>query len=110
MTVTYSEQGSFVVRFDRLAINGAAAGGPYPNPSNPGANDVSILVHYCASGASISAQVYNSLGYAVGGPSLYVSDGQIWDRLPITAPGTSGSYYIVVSVGSYSTTLGYSVY
>ncbi len=87
-----------------------SADGPYSNPSNPGANDVSILVHYCNMGSLITAQVYTSGGTAVGAPSTYTSDGQIWDRLPITAPGTSGTYYITVAVGSYFTTLGYSVY
>ncbi len=86
-----------------------AAAGPYSNPSDPGANDVSILVHYCASGSTITAQVYNSMGVPIGPPSTYNSDGQMWDELPINAPGISGSYYITVTVGSYFTTLGYSV-
>ncbi|HET6400526.1 MAG TPA: hypothetical protein VFH95_03925, partial [Candidatus Kapabacteria bacterium] len=86
------------------------ANGPFSNPSDPGADDISILVHYCASGSTITAQVYTSGGIPVGSPSTYTSDAQIWDRLPINAPGTSGTYYITVTVGSYSTTLGYSVY
>ena len=86
-----------------------AANGPYSNPSDPYAYDVSILVHYCAAGSQISAQVYDQLGHPVGGPTQVTSDGQIWDRVPITAPGSSGSYYIQVTVGGYSTTLGYSV-
>ncbi|HET6401425.1 MAG TPA: hypothetical protein VFH95_08510 [Candidatus Kapabacteria bacterium] len=84
--------------------------GPYSNPSNPGANDVSILVHYCGTGVLITAQVYDYLGNPIGAPSIYSSDEQIWDRLPITAPGTPGTYYIQVTVGSYSNTSGYSVY
>ncbi len=38
------------------------------------------------------------------------ADGQAWDKLPINAPGLSGLYYIVVTVGAYSKTLGYTVY
>jgi len=87
-----------------------AVNGPYTNPSSPGANDVSILVHYCGTGSAISAQVYDYLGHPIGAPSLFNSDGQVWDRLPITAPGSSGTYYITVTVGSYSATLGYSVH
>ncbi len=84
--------------------------GPYENPSEPGSDDVSILVHYCGTGSTITAQVYTSGGSAVGPPSTFTSDGQVWDRLPITAPLISGTYYITVTVGSYFTTLGYTVY
>ncbi len=86
------------------------AAGPFSNPSHPAANDVSILVHYCISGPTITAQVYDGLGNPVGSPSTFVADGQTWDRLPITAPGTAGSYHILVTAGTYSTTLGYAVY
>ncbi|MDP4199453.1 MAG: hypothetical protein Q8922_02760 [Bacteroidota bacterium] len=87
-----------------------AVDGPYANPSYPSENDVSILVHYCASGSTISAQVYDYLGYSVGSASTFTSDAQVWDRLPINSPLVSGTYYIVVTVGSYSGTLGYVVY
>ncbi|MFI5200915.1 MAG: hypothetical protein ACHQNE_00825 [Candidatus Kapaibacterium sp.] len=87
-----------------------AVDGPYPNPSSPSANDVSILVHYCRSSSLITAQVYNSLGSPVGAASFYTSDGQMWDRLPINAPGTAGAYHITVTVGSYSSNVGYSIY
>lgn len=84
--------------------------GPYTNPSAPLENDVSVLVHYCGASTLITAQVYTMLGVPVGAPSLYLSDAQAWDRIPIIAPSLSGTYYIEVSVGSYSTTLGYTVY
>ncbi|MDP4200318.1 MAG: hypothetical protein Q8922_10170 [Bacteroidota bacterium] len=84
--------------------------GPYSNPSLPGAPDVSILVHYCASGSLISAQVYDMLGNPIGWPSTFTSDGQTWDRIPVTAPPVSGTYYIVVTCAGNSKTLGYTVY
>jgi hypothetical protein len=84
--------------------------GPYSNPSEPLSDDVSILVHYCASTSAITAQVYSMMGVPIGSPTIYVSDGQIWDRLPINAPSVSGTYYITVTVGSFSATLGYVVY
>jgi|SRR5579883_591752 len=84
--------------------------GPFSNPSTPGANDVSILVHYCSSGSTISAQVYDGLGNPVGSATTYTSDAQAWDRLPIVSPLTAGTYFVVVTVGSYSKTLGYTVY
>ena len=83
--------------------------GPFSNPSTPGANDVSVLVHYCGSGQTITAQVYDQLGNPIGLPTTYISDAQAWDRMPINAPGTSGAYYIHITVGSYLATLGYSV-
>jgi len=83
--------------------------GPFSNPSDPGANDVSVLVHYCASGQTITAQVYDQLGNPIGTPTIFTSDAQAWDRMPINAPGTSGTYYIHITVGSYTTTLGYGV-
>ncbi|HEY3874693.1 MAG TPA: hypothetical protein VGM92_04405 [Candidatus Kapabacteria bacterium] len=39
-----------------------------------------------------------------------LSDGQTWDRIPINAPSLSGAYHITVTVGAYSTTLGYTVF
>ena len=47
------------------------------------------------------------LGAGFAGDTVMLN---FWDRLRITAPGSSGTYYITVSVGSYFTTLGYSVY
>jgi photosystem II stability/assembly factor-like uncharacterized protein len=84
--------------------------GPYTNPSEPSENDVSVLVHYCGLGLTITAQVYTMMGVPIGPPSTYTSDGQEWDRIPITAPPIAGTYYITTTVGSYSSTLGYSVY
>ncbi len=84
--------------------------GPYSNPSEPLSDDVSILVHYCGISSTITAQVYNMMGVPIGLPSTYTSDEQTWDRLPINAPPLSGTYYITVTVGIYSTTLGYIVF
>jgi hypothetical protein len=84
--------------------------GPYENPSVLFANDVSILVHYCGLPAVISAQVYTSLGIPVGSATTYLSDGVEWDKLPIYSPPAPRSYHIAVTVGAYSTTLGYIVY
>jgi photosystem II stability/assembly factor-like uncharacterized protein len=84
--------------------------GPYSNPSEPLSDDVSILVHYCGTSSTISAQVYTMMGVPIGLPSTYTSDGQTWDRLPINAPPISGTYYITVTVGGYSTALGYVVF
>jgi photosystem II stability/assembly factor-like uncharacterized protein len=84
--------------------------GPYSNPSEPLANDVSILVHYCGTSSTISAQVYNMMGIPIGIPSTYISDGQIWDRVPINAPPVSGTYYIVAAVDGHSVTMGYVVF
>ncbi len=86
-----------------------SAMGPYSNPSHPSAKNVSILVHYPSSGSTITAQVYDQLGNAVGAASSYTSDGQKWDRIPIHAPATAGGYYITVSVGNYLNSLGYIV-
>ena len=84
--------------------------GPYSNPSEPLESDVSVLVHFCGLSLTITAQVYTMMGVPLGPPSTFTSDGQEWDRLPITAPPISGTYYITVSVGSYSSMLGYTVY
>ncbi len=84
--------------------------GPYTNPSEPSENDVSVLVHYCGLGLTITAQVYTMMGIPLGPPSTYTSDAQAWDRIPITAPPIAGTYYIVVTVGSYSSTSAYSVF
>jgi hypothetical protein len=83
--------------------------GPYPDPSDISADNVSILVHYCVSSQPITAQVYNSIGSPVGSPVIFTSDGQTWDRLEIVAPSSAGVYFIVVSTGAYSETLSYSV-
>ncbi len=87
-----------------------SAMGPFSNPSEAGANDVSVLVHYCGTGALISAQVYDYLANPIGPPSTFTSDGQPWDRIPLTSPGTAGAYYVQVTVSGLFTTIGYSVY
>jgi photosystem II stability/assembly factor-like uncharacterized protein len=84
--------------------------GPYPNPSAPIGDNVSILVHYCVSGITITAQVYNTFGSPVGSAVTYLSDGQVWDRLEIPAPSSAGAYYIHVGVFGSSSILGYTVY
>ena len=86
------------------------AAGPYANPSRPSANNVSVLVHYPGAGTTITAQVYDYLGNAVGRASSKTSDAQAWDRIRIHAPGSRGIYYITVKAGNYFSTLGYSVY
>lgn len=83
--------------------------GPYANPSHQNAHNVSILVHYPGSGSTITAQVYDQLGNAVGAASTHTSDGQKWDRIPINAPSLAGDYYIAVSVGGYTNSIGYVV-
>jgi hypothetical protein len=84
--------------------------GPYPNPSAPIGDNVSILVHYCISGLTITAQVYNTYGSPVGSAVTYTSDGQVWDRLEIPAPSSAGAYFIHASVIGFSSVLGYTVY
>jgi hypothetical protein len=85
--------------------------GPFPNPTEISSDNVSILVHYCVSGNTITAQVYNVLGVPVGSAVTYLSDGQVWDRLDIPTPSTPGPYYIHVGASVYSSSvLMYSVY
>ncbi len=84
--------------------------GPFANPSAASSNDVSILVHLCGIGAPITVQVYDMIGNPVGGQSHAVSDGQVWDRIPITSPPVAGSYYVQISAPFYGTSLGLTVY
>ncbi len=84
--------------------------GPYPNPSTRSGDNVSILVHYCSSGSTITAQVYNIFGSPVGSAVTFTSDAQVWDRLEIPAPYSAGPYFIHINVGAFSSIVGYSVF
>ncbi len=84
--------------------------GPYPNPSAVSGDNLSILVHFCGLGLTITAQVYNAFGSPIGSGVAYTSDGQVWDRMDIPAPSSAGAYFIHVSVPGFSTVLGLSVF
>jgi hypothetical protein len=84
-----------ISQFGKIETSRLNVAPPFPNPVLHGTQDISIEAAFI-SGYPIKAEIVDELGRLSGNPVEVSATGN-WQSLVLTAPRTSGTYYIKVS-------------